>query len=255
MKRDQLLRKQALKQRESWISDDDISSDVITISRKLKLSTVVKRSAREKRRRTGRSISRELQCNQQLVFGVSDSKTMSFGLMDTTAFCLRAKDSADGLAMIKSADATIVSAVAQRRVKYEQLRRRNDTQLLGRNQRSKWKESMAEIESCILPGIKGTRFVLFWEIVQFTEEHCTHLERRKFSLDKRRKDLDSLSNGYIQTEAYILREAPLKTVGRCEAVAENTLIAQCTSRGKMNRKTKQSTAIREELSRESIAEF
>ncbi|KZV16887.1 hypothetical protein F511_37839 [Dorcoceras hygrometricum] len=34
-----------------------------------------------------------------------------------------------------------------------------------------------------------------------------------------------------------------------------TLIAQCTSRGKINRKTKQSTAIRDELSRESIAEF
>ncbi|KZV37959.1 hypothetical protein F511_05442 [Dorcoceras hygrometricum] len=33
MKRDQLLCKQALKQRESWISDDDISSDVITTSR------------------------------------------------------------------------------------------------------------------------------------------------------------------------------------------------------------------------------
>ncbi|KZV46015.1 hypothetical protein F511_32307 [Dorcoceras hygrometricum] len=32
MKRDQLLCKQALKQRESWISDDDISSDVITTS-------------------------------------------------------------------------------------------------------------------------------------------------------------------------------------------------------------------------------
>ncbi|KZV40677.1 hypothetical protein F511_18433 [Dorcoceras hygrometricum] len=74
----------------------------------------------------------------------------------------------------------------------------------------KMEESMAEIKSCILPGIKGTRFVLFWKIVQFTEEHCTHLERRQFGLDKRRKDLDSLSNGYIQTEAYILREAPLK---------------------------------------------
>ncbi|KZV51531.1 hypothetical protein F511_05847 [Dorcoceras hygrometricum] len=43
-------------------------------------------------------------------------------------------------------------------------------------------------------------------------------------------------------------------VGHCEAVTENKLIAQCTSRGKMKRKTKQSTAIREELSRESIAE-
>ncbi|KZV47800.1 AAA-type ATPase family protein [Dorcoceras hygrometricum] len=38
--------------------------------------------------------------NQQeatMIFDDSDSKTMSFGLMDTTAFCLRAKDSADGL--------------------------------------------------------------------------------------------------------------------------------------------------------------
>ncbi|KZV52191.1 double-stranded RNA-binding protein 4 [Dorcoceras hygrometricum] len=48
MKRDQLLCKQALKQRESWISDDDISSDVITTSRYL-----VHADAREKRRRRG----------------------------------------------------------------------------------------------------------------------------------------------------------------------------------------------------------
>ncbi|KZT76985.1 hypothetical protein F511_45990 [Dorcoceras hygrometricum] len=38
MKRDQLLCKQALKQRESWISDDDISSDVITTSSREKSS-------------------------------------------------------------------------------------------------------------------------------------------------------------------------------------------------------------------------
>ncbi|KZV49433.1 hypothetical protein F511_30102 [Dorcoceras hygrometricum] len=37
------------------------------------------------------AISRELQCNQQLILGVSNGKTMSFGLLDTTAFCLRAK--------------------------------------------------------------------------------------------------------------------------------------------------------------------
>ncbi|KZV07018.1 ATP synthase D chain-related protein [Dorcoceras hygrometricum] len=65
----------------------------------------------------------------------------------------------------------------------------------------KMEESMAEIKSCILPGIKGTRFVLFWEIVQFTEERCTYLERRQFGLDKRRRDLNSLSNGHIRTEA------------------------------------------------------
>ncbi|KZV51381.1 hypothetical protein F511_39677 [Dorcoceras hygrometricum] len=35
-------------------------------------------------------ISRELQCNQELILEVSVSKTMSFGLIDTTAFCLRA---------------------------------------------------------------------------------------------------------------------------------------------------------------------
>ncbi|KZV46251.1 putative ATP-dependent DNA helicase RecQ [Dorcoceras hygrometricum] len=40
MKRDQLLCKQALKQRESWISDDDISSDVITTSRYQQAATV-----------------------------------------------------------------------------------------------------------------------------------------------------------------------------------------------------------------------
>ncbi|KZV41836.1 wall-associated receptor kinase 1-like [Dorcoceras hygrometricum] len=31
-------------------------------------------------------------------------------------------------------------------------------------------ESMAEIELCKLPQLKGTRFVLFWKIVQLTEE-------------------------------------------------------------------------------------
>ncbi|KZV46053.1 hypothetical protein F511_23357 [Dorcoceras hygrometricum] len=39
--------------------------------------------------------------------------------------------------------------------------------------RSRWKEPMAEIKSCKLPQFKGTRFVLFWETVQFTEERCT----------------------------------------------------------------------------------
>ncbi|KZV31298.1 cysteine-rich receptor-like protein kinase 10 [Dorcoceras hygrometricum] len=50
-----------------------------------------------KRRRTGRSIQSQATVHQQMIFEDSDSKTMSFGLMDTTAFCLRAKDSADGL--------------------------------------------------------------------------------------------------------------------------------------------------------------
>ncbi|KZV25872.1 separase-like [Dorcoceras hygrometricum] len=99
------------------------------------------------------------------------------------------KDSADDIR--KDPDATIISATAQRRVKSGQLRRRNDTQLFGCNQRSKWKESMAEIKSCKLPHFKGTRFVLFGEIVQFTEERCTDMERRRrISLDKRRRDLE-----------------------------------------------------------------
>ncbi|KZV42660.1 TMV resistance protein N-like [Dorcoceras hygrometricum] len=83
-------------------------------------------------------------------------------------------------------------------------------------QRSRWKESMAEIKSCKLPHFKGTRFVLFWEIVQFTEEVCTEMERRQFGLNKRRTDLDSLSNGYIQTEAIYAKATPLKKVDECE---------------------------------------
>ncbi|KZV14278.1 putative leucine-rich repeat receptor-like protein kinase [Dorcoceras hygrometricum] len=76
-------------------------------------------------------------------------------------------------------------------------------QRIQRNQRSRWKESMAEIESCKLPQFKGTRFVLFWEIVQFTEERCTEMERRQFGLDKRRKDLNLQSNGHISNRGYI----------------------------------------------------
>ncbi|KZT75517.1 RNA-binding protein 42-like [Dorcoceras hygrometricum] len=54
-----------------------------------------------------------------------------------------------------------------------------------RNQRSRWKEPMAKIKSCKLPQFKGTRFVLFWETVQFTEDVCTHMERRQISHIKR----------------------------------------------------------------------
>ncbi|KZV49847.1 ankyrin repeat domain-containing protein 50-like [Dorcoceras hygrometricum] len=58
-------------------------------------SAVVKRSARAGLAMMKSAVtsenSRELQCNQQLVLEVSDSKTMSFELIDTTAFCLRAK--------------------------------------------------------------------------------------------------------------------------------------------------------------------
>ncbi|KZV55816.1 hypothetical protein F511_20619 [Dorcoceras hygrometricum] len=73
-----------------------------------------------------------------------------------------------------------------------------------------------------------------------------------------------VSNGINSNRGLYMREAPLKKVDelidetggwcRCEAVVENKLIAQYTNRGKMKKKTKQSTAIREELSRESIAE-
>ncbi|KZV06914.1 hypothetical protein F511_45604 [Dorcoceras hygrometricum] len=69
------------------------------------------------------------------------------------------------------------------------------------------------------------------------------------------EEIWNLSNGYIRTEAIYLRRTPLKRVGETVSYCRITLIAQYTSRGKMNRKTKQSTAIREELSRESIAEF
>ncbi|KZV16683.1 hypothetical protein F511_20604 [Dorcoceras hygrometricum] len=93
-----------------WTIDDDVIGDDIMFSRCRniscrKLSAVVKRSAREKRRRTERSISRELQCNQQLVFGVGDCKTMSFSKVYTTAFFLRAKIQQMVLATMDSAEA------------------------------------------------------------------------------------------------------------------------------------------------------
>ncbi|KZV32879.1 hypothetical protein F511_01390 [Dorcoceras hygrometricum] len=69
------------------------------------------------------------------------------------------------------------------------------------------------------------------------------------------EEIWNLSNDYIRTEAIYLRRTPLKRVGETVSCCRITLIAQYTSRGKMNRKTKKSTAIREELSRESIAEF
>ncbi|KZV27665.1 hypothetical protein F511_42413 [Dorcoceras hygrometricum] len=74
---------------------------------------------------------------------------------------------------------------------------------------------------------------------------------------------DEVTDARFQSQLYI-REASLKKVDEKRRVLEmlvqlqycgrNTLIIQCTNRGKMKRKTKQSIAIREELSRESIAE-
>ncbi|KZV18782.1 hypothetical protein F511_15020 [Dorcoceras hygrometricum] len=43
------------------------------------------------------AIQSQATVHQQMVFGDSDSKTMSFTLVDTTAFCSCAKDSADAL--------------------------------------------------------------------------------------------------------------------------------------------------------------
>ncbi|KZV14700.1 Nbs-lrr resistance protein [Dorcoceras hygrometricum] len=54
------------------------ADDLCDITSSRKLSAVVKRSEREKRRRTGRSISIESQYNQSGEFEVGDSKTMSF---------------------------------------------------------------------------------------------------------------------------------------------------------------------------------
>ncbi|KZV15629.1 protein FAR-RED IMPAIRED RESPONSE 1-like [Dorcoceras hygrometricum] len=57
-------------------------------------SAVMKRSARARsamiKSAVTSAISRELQCNK-LILEVRYSKMMSFGLIDTTAFCLRAK--------------------------------------------------------------------------------------------------------------------------------------------------------------------
>ncbi|KZT76965.1 putative flavin-containing monooxygenase 1 [Dorcoceras hygrometricum] len=105
-------------------------------------------------------------------------------------------------------------------------------------------ESMAEIKSCKLPGIKGTRFVLFWEIVQFTEERCTYLERRQFGLDKRRRDLNSLSNGHIRTEGFYTR---IFEGRRLTSVKRRRLLIERRDKTEGRfLETKQQTAIRKE---------
>ncbi|KZV21002.1 Chromodomain-helicase-DNA-binding protein [Dorcoceras hygrometricum] len=60
-----------------------------------------------------------------------------------------------------------------------------------------------------------------------------------------REELFTLGNKLIYSRSAI--EEVFDEVGHCEDIAENKSIAQCTNRGKMKRKTKQSTAIREEL--------
>ncbi|KZV26233.1 hypothetical protein F511_43698 [Dorcoceras hygrometricum] len=53
----------------------------------------------------------------------------------------------------------------------------------GKNQWLKYSRAIALYQ--------GTRFVLFWEIVQFTEERCMEMERRRrISLDKHIRDLE-----------------------------------------------------------------
>ncbi|KZV37082.1 hypothetical protein F511_16348 [Dorcoceras hygrometricum] len=76
------------KKRKSWISNDEVSSDVSNQKRATVQPAVVSSDVSNQKRAT---------VHQQLVLKDSDSKTMSFGLMDTTVFCLRAKDSADAL--------------------------------------------------------------------------------------------------------------------------------------------------------------
>ncbi|KZV17427.1 hypothetical protein F511_06716 [Dorcoceras hygrometricum] len=57
------------------------------------------------------------------------------------------------------------------------------------------------------------------------QEVCTEMERRQFGLDKRRTDLDSLSNGYIQTEAIYAKATPLKKVDD-ECITVEVVVAQ-----------------------------
>ncbi|KZV34585.1 hypothetical protein F511_23220 [Dorcoceras hygrometricum] len=67
------------------------------------------------------------------------------------------------------------------------------------------------------------------------------------------EESDSKTIGFIYKGSAI--KEVFEIVGHCEDIAENKSIAQCTNkRENEKRKTKQSTAIREELSRESIAE-
>ncbi|KZV52232.1 hypothetical protein F511_40988 [Dorcoceras hygrometricum] len=198
MKRDQLLCKQALKQRESWISDDDISSDVITTSSNWYLEiAIAKRCRLHKLIRQRFAFALKI---QQMLFALITSSRKIPAAHPVVSY------NEPAVAMNPVASFAYPVAVFE-------------VSAVASNQRSIWKESMAEIESCKLPQFKGTRFVLFWEIVQLTEERCTYLERRQFGLDKRRKDLNLQSNGHIRTEAIYAKATPLKKVD--EHTSEN----------------------------------
>ncbi|KZV42887.1 hypothetical protein F511_44847 [Dorcoceras hygrometricum] len=205
MKRDQLLCKKALKQRESWIIDDDISSDVITTSSRKHLKPTTGQPARHR-----------------LIppAGQPDASNSTSSL-DKESSRKKADvvesynpDARYPVAVFEdSAEAQISSrleSAAKQLTIYESWMSTAERNSNGENDKTqstlKMERIKAEIESCKLPEIKGTRFVLFSEIVQFTEERCTYLERRQFGLDKRRKDLNLQSNGHIQTDAYIFEK-------------------------------------------------
>ncbi|KZV34601.1 hypothetical protein F511_15759 [Dorcoceras hygrometricum] len=86
------------------------------------------------------------------------------------------------------------------------------TEAVGRNHHLKGKESVAEIKSCKLPQFKETRFVLFWEIVQLTEERCTEMERSDELALTSAEQFWNLSNDHISTEAIYAKATPLKKV-------------------------------------------
>ncbi|KZV34602.1 hypothetical protein F511_15760 [Dorcoceras hygrometricum] len=86
------------------------------------------------------------------------------------------------------------------------------TEAVGRNHHLKGKESVAEIKSCKLPQFKETRFVLFWEIVQLTEERCTEMERSDELALTSAEQFWNLSNDHIQTKAIYAKATPLKKV-------------------------------------------
>ncbi|KZV40564.1 hypothetical protein F511_35406 [Dorcoceras hygrometricum] len=98
-----------------WFSIDDVIGDVITISRLREQSQESAGSlfiqTQERSDVVEEAIQSQATVHQQMLFGDSDSKTMSFTLVDTTAFC----DSAEALCVDNQSQDPVASYSGSRR--------------------------------------------------------------------------------------------------------------------------------------------
>ncbi|KZV30633.1 ethylene-responsive transcription factor 1B-like [Dorcoceras hygrometricum] len=175
-----------------------------------------------------------------------------------------AEESADGLALITSSGDVIKIS------RWFESNSRKNQQMISRSAKIKTqRKNSAEAQSSSRHESAAKQLTIYESWMTTAEfkfkwrkrqEACKRKGHKYYSLSVLYRTLlngkNFVSNGINLNRGYIFEKSAIEdVVGHCEAVTANKLIAQCTSRGKMNRKTKQSTAIIEDLSRESIAEF